>query len=199
MIRSLITFAIIVFGFIVGASYYLQPNDLSDCGDKPDGSGKCKVVDAIVAISGGDTKARVNEAIKLFNNGWSTKIIFSGAAKDKSGPSNAAEMKAIAIAAGISEDSIYIDEYAETTKQNAQNSESIFNKMDIDTVILVTSGYHQRRAGLEFSKHSTSATVLNHPVASDKDWSMWWWLTPRGWWLAVGELVKIIAFYMVGA
>jgi uncharacterized SAM-binding protein YcdF (DUF218 family) len=65
---------------------------------------------------------------------------------------------------------------------------------DIKSIILVTSGYHQRRASLEFSKRTTGVTILNHPVAQDQDWSMWWWTNPRGWSLAVGEFFKIIAF-----
>lgn len=198
MIRTLVIIFVFVFVFIFGISFYLQPNDLSSCDKKPSSVSGCKPVDAIVAISGGDTAARVNEAVKLFNNGWSDKIIFSGAAADKTGPSNAAAMQTIAVESGVPQNSIFIDEYAETTKQNALNSQNIFSEMKIKSVILVTSGYHQRRATLEFNKHSSDVKVLSHPVKTDKDWSGWWWLTPRGWWLAGGELIKIIAFYTVG-
>lgn len=198
MIRTLIIIFTFVVVFIFGISYYLQPDDLSNCGKKPSVVAGCKSVDAIVAISGGDTNARVTEAVKLFKNGWSDKIIFSGAAKDKTGPSNAAAMKTFAIESGLPEGAILIDEYAETTKQNAQNSQTIFSKLNLKSVILVTSGYHQRRALLEFNEHSKDVKVFSHPVKTDKDWSSWWWLTPRGWWLAGGELIKIIAFYTVG-
>ena len=107
-------------------------------------------------------------------------------------------MKLQALEAGVLESSIIIDEYSETTKQNAQNVQSIFVKNNIKSVILVTSGYHQRRSNLEFSKRAQDVTVLNGPVLSDKNWSVWWWLTPRGWWLAIGEFVKIIIFYVFG-
>jgi uncharacterized SAM-binding protein YcdF (DUF218 family) len=198
MIRTLIIIFAFIAVFIFGIGFYLQPDDLLSCDKKPSNVSGCKAADAIVAISGGDTTARVNEAVGLFKNGWSDKIIFSGAAKDKTGPSNAAAMRTIALKSGVPEDSIFIDEYAETTKQNAQNSQNIFSEMEVKSVILVTSGYHQRRATLEFNKHSSEVKVLSHPVKTDKDWSIWWWLTPRGWWLASGELVKIIAFYTVG-
>jgi uncharacterized SAM-binding protein YcdF (DUF218 family) len=66
-------------------------------------------------------------------------------------------------------------------------------------VILVTSGYHQRRSELEFKKVNTNITVLNHPLLKDKDWSLWWWATPRGWWLAGSEIVKIVIFHVGGA
>jgi uncharacterized SAM-binding protein YcdF (DUF218 family) len=69
---------------------------------------------------------------------------------------------------------------------------------NIEKAILVTSGYHQRRANLSFLQNNNQATVLNSPVENDKDWSAWWWTTPRGWWLATGEVVKIIALYTQG-
>ena len=198
MIRSLIVFVVVFVGLVVGVSFYLQPDDLKDCGTRPSVGKNCQVVDAIVAISGGDTLSRANQAIDLYQNGWSKTIIFSGAAQDKSGPSNAAVMKTAAKTAGIPDSDIYIDEYSETTKQNAINTQSIFSNNDIKSVILVTSGYHQRRTSLEFNKRASGVSIINHPVLVDKDWSFWWWTNLRGWWLASTELVKIAIFYVTG-
>ncbi|HEY8886014.1 MAG TPA: YdcF family protein [Candidatus Microsaccharimonas sp.] len=185
---------------IIAISFYLQPNDFVGCSDKPDtASTQCAKADAIVVVSGGDTTARTNEGIKLFQNGWAKSIVFSGAAQDKSGPSNAAAMRLRAIDAGIPAASIYTEERSATTEENALNTHAIFTNNNFDTVILVTSGYHQRRSELEFKKENTNITVLNHPLLQDKDWSFWWWITPRGWWLAGGEIAKIAAFYIGGA
>src|SRR5450759_4182567 len=101
MKKWLIAGTILLVAFIVGISLYLQPNDLSKCGVTPGSTGNCQSVDAIVAISGGDTQARASWAIGLYKNGWSKTLIFSGAAMDKSGPSNAAVMKKLAISAGV--------------------------------------------------------------------------------------------------
>jgi len=199
MIKKLLFLALFIISVIVGVTYYLQPNDLSKCDVSPSASAGCTAVDAIVAISGGDTAARANEAISLYQSGWSKTLIFSGAAVDKAGPSNAYEMKQLALSAGIPESAIYIDEEAESTKENAENAQKIFEELGIKKIILVTSGYHQRRAALTFEKYTSGITIINHPVASDNDWSIWWWTTPRGWWLVGSEAVKIIAFCMVGA
>lgn len=199
MIHKLITLGIAIVAIIVGISFYLQPDDLVKCDKTPDTSSNCQTVDAIVAISGGDTTARANQAIELYKNGWSNILIFSGAAQDKTGPSNAAVMKQIAIQAGVPASSIYIDENSETTQQNASKTQAIFNELGVKKIILVTSGYHQRRASLEFNKLTSGVTILNHPVLTDQDWSFWWWATPRGWWLAGSELIKIVAFYIFGA
>jgi uncharacterized SAM-binding protein YcdF (DUF218 family) len=194
MIKSLITIPIVLAAIIIGLSVFLQPDDLRSCHETISSQPPCEAVGAIVAVSGGDTNARTDEAIHLYKNGWSNILIFSGAAQDKSGPSNAAVMQARAIAAGVPKANIFLDEYAATTKQNAENTQTIFASQNIKSIILVTSGYHQRRASLEFEKRATGVTVLNHPVARDQDWSIWWWTNPHGWILAVGEFFKIIAF-----
>ena len=197
--KWLIIIPFVIAGLITGISFYLQPNDFYGCTSSPAGeTGKCGKADAIVVVSGGDTSARTAEGIKLYTNGWADKLVLSGAAQDKSGPSNAAAMKQQAVFAGVPGDAIYIDEEAETTEQNAENSQSILDNHGFQDVILVTSGYHQRRANLEFEKRAGSITILNQPLINDKDWSFFWWTTPRGWWLAGGEIAKIIVFYIQG-
>ena len=198
--KWLIGIVLSVAAIIVGISFYLQPNDYIGCSETPlDGTGKCEAVDAIVVVSGGDTGARTAEGIRLFKNGWSNALVLSGAAKDKTGISNAAAMRLQAMDAGIPSDAIFIDEYSETTEENAQNTQSILERRNFNKVMLVTSGYHQRRASLEFRDSANNVEVLNHPLLNDKDWSMWWWMHPRGWWLAGGEIAKIIAFHASGA
>ncbi len=182
---------------IVGISIYLQPNSFMSCGVSPEmGSTACDEADAIVVVSGGDTQARTAAGIALYNEGWADTLVFSGAAFDKSGPSNAAVMKQQATDAGVNENDIIIDEEAETTQQNAANTQTIFRDRNIEEVILVTSGYHQRRAHLEFEKQANTVEVRDYPVVQDNDWDWFWWATPRGWWLAGGELVKIVAFHV---
>jgi len=199
MIKRFIFFCLfIAVATVLGLSFYLQANDLASCSERPGIGENCQKVDAVVAISGGDTNARANEAIALYKNGWADLLIFSGAAEDKTGPSNAAVMKTAAISAGVPASSILIDEQSETTKQNAENSKTIFTENNIKSVILVTSGYHQRRASLEFGKRANGVKILSHPVKSDKDWSLLWWTTPTGWFLSVSEVVKIVVFYATG-
>jgi len=188
---------VIVAGLIIFLSIYLQPNSFIGCGEIPNQEvQKCVKADAIVVVSGGDTEARTAAGITLYNNGWADHLVFSGAAQDPESPSNAAAMMSQARAAGVPSSAILIDETAVNTQQNAKNTHSIFTQNNFNNVILVTSGYHQRRANLEFTKQSDTITVRNHPVVGGNDWGWFWWLTPRGWWLACSELVKIIAFYL---
>lgn len=192
MIRLAVGILVVGILAIVGLTFYLQPNDLASCEEKPSSTGSCTKVDAIVAISGGDTDARTDEAIRLYKNGWADKMVFSGAALDTGSPSNALVMKQRAVAAGVPSGKIFIDEHSNNTAENAKNSNNIFADEKINTIILVTSGYHQRRASMEFNEFASNVLVKNKPVVADKDWSSWWWVTPWGWWLALGELVKSI-------
>lgn len=190
---------LVLSGMIIGLSALLGPDNLAECELKPSGSTLCQPADAIVAISGGDTAARADEAIRLYKNGWAEKLIFSGAAQDKSGPSNAEVMKTAALTAGVPPNAIIIETEGETTRQNAEKTQNIFEENQISTVILVTSAYHQRRAGLEFEKNSAGmVNVRNHPVPQDNQWSGLWWLTPVGWYLAVSETIKVLLFYVGG-
>ena len=190
----IIGITIVVFSAVVfGIGRYLGVDDLASCGKTPTDAKKCAAADAIVAVSGGDTTARADEAILLYQNGWAKYIVFSGAAADKSGPSNAAVMKRQAIDAGVPENAILIENKSETTEENATNTSQILEGKRISSVILVTSAYHERRATIEFKKSAPSVVVRSHPVASDKQWrGSSWWLTPTGWILAVQELGKII-------
>lgn len=192
-----LVFLVVFIGLVtILIGSFLSPDDLKECTNGPSGEGSCRRVDAIIAISGGDTTARTNEAISLYKSGWAPRLVFSGAAEDTSGPSNAAVMRKIALGAGVPDSAIMIDEFSQTTKQNAQETTGLLEGEDISSVILVTSGYHQRRASLEFKKHLEDVKVLSHPADSDSNWSVWWWLTPFGWYLALGEIVRIVMFYL---
>ncbi|MFZ1257860.1 MAG: YdcF family protein [Candidatus Saccharimonas sp.] len=191
IVTSLLIIAVL-FGFAAWSiGSYLGPDDLRHCANtQPSATSGCQTADVIVAISGGDTAARAAEAIALYQAGWAPRIIFSGAAADKSGPSNAQVMKQQAIDKGIDPNVIIIEEQSETTGENAAKTTSIFEKNNYKSAILVTSAYHQRRALLEFNRRALNVTVRSHPVPTDKQWGRFWWLTPTGWLLAIPEVVR---------
>lgn len=190
-LKAIIVAVIIFLLAAWGIGAYLGPDALKSCENgKPSTKAGCDRADAIVAVSGGDTTARADEAIKLYKNGWADLIIFSGAAADKSGPSNALVMKQQAIDAGVDPNAVITEETSETTDQNASATISIFKQKGIKSAILVTSAYHERRAMLEFDRRALGVDLRPHPVANDKQWSTYWWLTPTGWALAIPEFVR---------
>jgi len=195
MIKWIIGIGVALLALVIFAlGAFLGPDDLRSCPDGPNNG--CQSADAIVAVSGGDTTARTDEAIRLYKQKWAPLIIFSGAAQDSSGPSNAQAMRSRALRQGVPDTAIEVEEFSRNTSENAANTARVIAELDLKRIILVTSAYHQRRASLEFkAKLGPTITIVNHPVAQDKQWSPLWWTTPGGWWLAIGEFVKIIAYF----
>ncbi len=156
--------ALLVIGLILGIGFYLSPQD------------ELKKADMIVAVSGGETEQRTMEAVKLYKKGMADTILFSGAAEDKSGPSNAAAMKSIAVAEGVPAKNILIEEESANTEQNALFSSKIIKDQKATSIILVTSPYHQKRASLNFKEVlGPGVEIINHS-ATDSSWrkSSWW-------------------------
>ncbi len=154
---------------------------------------------AIVAISGGDTEARAGEAIRLYQQGWADYIVFSGAAIDITGPSNASAMREQARAAGVPDDAILLDESALNTRQNAAGVASMASDKHFTSIILVTSPYHQRRADITFRQAlGTNVTILNHS-APDQTWRRSnWWQTAYSRSLTWSELRKTLFVVVAG-
>lgn len=148
--------------------------------------------DAIVAISGGETDARTREAVDLYKAGWAPNIIFSGAAADTSGPSNARAMAEAAEQAGVPPSAIRLDEASDNTEQNASDVATIIQGQDYHSIILVTSPYHQRRAYIEFQRAlGKQFTIINHS-SYDQAWRRsHWWATAYSRALTSSELQKV--------
>lgn len=185
---------ILALSFIMLTPQVLSIDDLSSCDGPQQTSSTCGGADAIVAISGGDTDARAREAIELYKQGWAPVIIFSGAAQDKQGASNAAAMAAQALGERVPESAILLDEASINTADNASQVRPIVAQHGFKRLILVTSPYHQRRASIEFERRMGDlATIINHPTTTDRYWHAdRWWATPMGLWLGASELVKVM-------
>lgn len=170
-----------VIGVLAILGYYLAPQD------------ELRRVDAIVAVSGGDNEARTETAVELYQSGWADQIIFSGAARDPQSPSNAEIMKREAIEMGVSKRRILTEELSQDTRDNASNVAELAKDNNIDSMILVTSPYHQRRAFIEFQNafEGQEVTILNYSAKDQKWRRSQWWISPRGWYLTTSESLKI--------
>lgn len=200
LIISLASLAIFVLGLITAVPMILSVDDLKNCYNGPQSTdSSCRPADAIVAISGGDTSARTQEAILLYKAGWAPRLIFSGAAQDRSGISNAAAMRLQAQKSGVDPANITIEEESVDTADNAKKIKNIISISGIKRLILVTSPYHQRRASIEFSRVlGPNVQIVNHPTTSDSAWPATWFLSPFSWSLVFSELTKIIFISVAG-
>ncbi len=183
LITLLVLFVIllIIVGGLIGIGYYLSPQS------------PLQKADAIVAISGGETQERALEAIKLYQQGWAPVIIFSGAAADSSGPSNANAMANQAEQAGVPAADILLDNTSANTEQNATNVAAIIQQHGYKSIILVTSPYHQRRADIVFRRALGSSFVIIDHSAVDTGWRRSdWWATSQSRQITFAELSKVI-------
>jgi uncharacterized SAM-binding protein YcdF (DUF218 family) len=180
LLVMLVLAAVAALAFFFGIGYYLSPQD------------DLTKVDAIVAISGGETDTRTAEAIKLHHDGWGANIIFSGAALDPASPSNAQAMARAARAANVPASAIELDETATNTRGNATNVAKIIKAHSYHSIILVTSPYHQRRANIAFRRAlGPDYAIINHS-SFDAQWRRsHWWATPESRALTFAELQKV--------
>lgn len=150
-----------------------------------------KKADAIIVVSGGDTKGRTMHGIDLYEKGYAPKLIFSGAAKDPASISNAKAMMVIAAARGVPTTAISLEETSRDTKENAKSTQAL--AAQYKTIILVTSDYHQRRVYQEFKQAYPGDTEFINAPAKDKYWGRKsWFFTPYGWWISLTEPAKLL-------
>ena len=161
--------------------------------------GECsQKIDAVIAISGGNTALRTREAIEIFKSVEAKKLIFSGANSNPKVLSDARQMANLARKQGVLEEEILLEEKAQNTHQNAQFTAKIIKQNGYKRVTLTTSKYHQTRARLEFEKalEDSGVEVISAPVLNDPDWNGFWWTNSRGWYLSMSELFGIFRFYI---
>ncbi len=197
---------VIVLLVIIGVfNTFFIPNDYASCDLKKlttcvanncdaEQFKNCDKVDAIVVVSGGDTKARTFHGVKLYQAGLSDKIIMSGAAYHDNVPSNAEEMAQIAIDAGVPAGDVIIEKKSRNTHQNAAFVKETLAKQSAKKIALVTSAYHQRRAHIEFKKALGGMTIIyDAPIMNDNQWSHYtWWVNPYNWFLAIKEIGGLV-------
>ncbi len=183
LLKFVIIAAVLVAVALFGIAIYLSPQS------------KLEHAGAIVVISGGETDERISEGVNLYKENYSREIIFSGAAAEGS-VSNAAAMRNIAIKEGVRPSDILIDETSVDTEENAANVAKIVKANSINSIILVTSPYHQRRAYDAFRKElGKDFKIINHS-AMDKEWRKAdWWSNSQARFLTLGEIMK--NFYLL--
>jgi uncharacterized SAM-binding protein YcdF (DUF218 family) len=105
----------------------------------------------VAIVLGGELGERVEDAIRLYKQGYFNYLIVTG------GPiawqtTEAAIMKKQAILGGIPADKIIIEDKSLSTYKNAVDTKPIVTKYGFKKVILITSPYHTRRAAFIFRK-----------------------------------------------
>jgi uncharacterized SAM-binding protein YcdF (DUF218 family) len=130
-------------------------------------TGESGPADAIVVFAGGvgesgqaggGAQERVARAIELYHAGLAPRMILSSGYIFTL--REAEVMKAIAVANGVPEDAVLLEQRAANTRDNVTNSAAMLDQHGWKRILLVTSPYHMRRASLTWHKLAPHVQVI---------------------------------------
>ncbi len=143
--------------------------------------------DAIVVLTGG--QARVNEAVRLLEEGHANRLLISGVH-----PGTTREQLAAVTASDmpLEKASVDLDRVALNTAGNATETANWVQKNGFTSLLVVTSAYHLPRAKAELSDVLPDVDLIAYPVFA-KDLNLdTWYREPTTIRLLMREYVKYI-------
>ncbi len=151
----------------------------------------CHKADAIV-VSGGDTNARTDRLLNCIKKAGRQWLLSQARGPIKLVRPTLRLCQRAINGEGSRESHCYGRESSETTRQNTAEVKKIVDSRKIEDDFGNKRITTYASGATRFSAQFNDIEIRNHPVASDKNWSSWWWLTPWGWWLAI-KLMKLEA------
>ncbi len=145
-----------------------------------------KPVDVIIVLSSGED--RVEHGVRLYQQGYANKILFTGGGSRK--------MKVQAMSLGIKEDQILLEEKSRTTFENAKYSIEIIRAQGFQSAIIVTSPTHTRRVSIIFSQFFKGIDLTICSVPYDLSIAYKWWKDRNTADEVITEYLKLIWYYL---
>ena len=102
-------------------------------------------------------RERINHAIALYQDGYVRFLIFTGGIGDGDGISEAQAAKNYALAMGIPETAIFIEENSHITEENMENAKRIIDAQHLQTALIVSDPLHMKRAMLMAKDYGITA------------------------------------------
>jgi uncharacterized SAM-binding protein YcdF (DUF218 family) len=142
--------------------------------------------EGIVVLTGGEL--RVSAGARLLKEGRAGRLLISGVNPHTSRD----DLRRIS---GLPErlfaSRVDID-YADTTSGNADETRAWASKRGFTRLIVVTSSYHMPRSLLELRRTMPGATLLPHPVQSNRVHPGRWWMDAYTTRILLAEYVKFL-------
>lgn len=150
LIRWIIAIVVLsIWAALIGTGLYVALYEPPD--EVPSGA-------AIVALAGnaaqaggvnGETEMRIERAVELYEAGAAPVLVVTGGTSGDA-PSVAEAMKEYAVANGVPEDAILVEDASRSTLQNALFSADLAELDKSEPIIIVTHRYHMPRARASF-------------------------------------------------
>ena len=129
-----------------------------------------EMVDAIVVLTGG--KGRAEEGLSLLRQGKAGLLILSGVNED----ADAGSIFFYSRLSAEESESIVLDKRSRSTYENAAEVSGMIRERGIRSIVLITSGYHMKRADFIF-RHvvSPDVNIYNYVAPTPNfDVNRWW-------------------------
>ncbi len=111
-------------------------------------------------------RERIEQGIRLYNGGYSGKIIFTGGIGSDGGMAESEAAKKYALEKGIPEEDIFTETRSTITQENLEFAMEIMDREGFETALIVSDPLHMRRAmtlaeyyGIEAYSSPTSTTM----------------------------------------
>ena len=137
--------------------------------------------DAIVVIGGDHKPQRVRHAVELYKDGYASVLIISAGTIVQEGKElipEAEVMRRQALEMGVTDEAIILENRSQSTLENALYSWEICHDHRIDSILLVTSAYHSRRARRIFRETLEPSILVSVQPAPPRHHPLLWWLYP---------------------
>ena len=166
-----------------------------DVGQRP------QPADAIMLLTG-EAETRAFAAAALYKAGWAPRIFVSTVARHPQAEQTAmlreheVNLRVLSACGVPKRDVTVLDADARTTFDEAKALSASLEKAGHLRILLVTNGYHTRRARWIFAEvvGSEAATILPVSVPTDEFDEASWWRSEGGFVAVVGECLKL-GFY----
>ncbi len=149
----------------------------------------------------GKSADRIAQTIELYKKGKINKILISGGEISVLGKTHKKEIEEIAkylVISGIPNDKIFLEAHSQNTRENALNCSKILKKhFKNQSYLLITSGFHLRRAKACFEKVGVQVDTFGANYLSHERNYYWYNILPKEDYFAHSQLIfrEIIGYY----
>jgi len=154
----------------------------------------------VIIVLGGDNILRTDYSIKLYNEGYSNILLFSGGKDDINGENSADIMGKEAVRLNVPSKNIIVENKAISTYENAIFTKKILMDHSFKSAIIVTSDYHMRRSRLVYNKafKNTGIKLIFCSVQDTNFKPKWWFINNYSRNVVISEYEKLLGYFIEG-
>jgi uncharacterized SAM-binding protein YcdF (DUF218 family) len=161
-----------------------------------------QTADAIVVIGGDHKPERVERAVELYRQAYAQVVIISAGTIVLEGDEFVPEaevMRRQALALGLPEKAMVLETHSFSTFENAYYSKQICREHGLDSILLVTSAHHSRRARRIFRDTFEPGISVSVQPASQDCCELCWWLHPDRVYVVLHEYKNWMQYWLAHA